>query len=181
MKKIKRMSKKRIVLVLILACGLFLGLTFRTGYLQIVKGDWLSTKAIDQQTREIPIEPKRGTIYDRNMKEIAVSVTKYTVWCKPVEVKDKEGAAKQVAEILEKEYEDVYESISKKNMALVKVQRWIDDEKATKIREAKISGIWVAEDNQRYYPCGLGVWSCGMAGGAVVWASSPSCWWASGP
>ena len=37
-------------------------------------------------------------------------------------------------------------------MALVKVQRWIDDEKASKIREAKISGIWVAEDNQRYYP-----------------------------
>ena len=72
MKKIKRMSKKRLVLVLILACGLFFALTFRTGYLQIIKGDWLSTKAIDQQTREIPIEPKRGTIYDRNMKEIFV-------------------------------------------------------------------------------------------------------------
>ena len=154
MKKIKRMSKKRLVLVLILACGLFFALTFRTGYLQIIKGDWLSTKAIDQQTREIPIEPKRGTIYDRNMKEIAVSITKYTVWCKPVEVKDKEAAAKQVAEILGKEYDDVYKSISKKNMALVKVQRWIDDEKASKIREAKISGIWVAEDNQRYYPYG---------------------------
>ena len=101
MKKIKRMSKKRLVLVLILACGLFLALTFRTGYLQIIKGDWLSTKAIDQQTREIPIEPKRGTIYDRNMKEIAVSITKYTVWCKPVEVKDKEVAANKLSEILE--------------------------------------------------------------------------------
>ena len=27
------------------------------------------------------------------MKELAVSVTKYTVWAKPVEVKDKEAAA----------------------------------------------------------------------------------------
>ena len=70
MKKIKRMSKKRMVLVLVLACVLFLGLTFRTGYLQIVKGDWLSTKAIDQQTREIPIEPKRGTIYDATGKNV---------------------------------------------------------------------------------------------------------------
>ena len=154
MKKVKRVSKKRLVLVLILACGLFLGLTFRTGYLQIVKGDWLSTEALDQQTREIPIEPKRGTIYDRNMKEVAVSVTKYTVWCKPVEVKDKEVAAKEVAKILGKEYEDVYKSVSKKNMALVKIQRWIDDDKATQIREAKIPGIWVAEDNQRSYPYG---------------------------
>ena len=153
-KKIKRISKKRLVLVLILACALFLGLTVRTGYLQLVKGDWLSTKATDQQTREIPIEPKRGTIYDKNMKELAVSVTKYTVWCKPVEVKDKEDSAKKVSEILDKDYEDVYKLVNKKNMALVKIERWIDDDKATKIREAKISGIWVAEDNQRYYPYG---------------------------
>ena len=153
-KKIKRISKKRLVLVLMLACALFLGLTVRTGYLQLVKGDWLSTKATDQQTREIPIEPKRGTIYDKNMKELAVSVTKYTVWCKPVEVKDKEDSAKKVSEILDKDYEDVYKLVNKKNMALVKIERWIDDDKATKIREAKISGIWVAEDNQRYYPYG---------------------------
>jgi len=153
-KKIKRISKKRLVLVLILACALFLGLTVRTGYLQLVKGEWLSTKATDQQTREIPIEPKRGTIYDKNMKELAVSVTKYTVWCKPVEVKDKEESAKKVSEILDKEYDDVYKLVNKKNMALVKIERWIDDDKATKIREAKVSGIWVAEDNQRYYPYG---------------------------
>lgn len=153
-KKIKRVSKKRLVIVLVLACALFLGLTLRTGYLQLIKGDWLSTKATDQQTREIPIEPKRGTIYDKNMKELAVSVTKYTVWCKPVEVKDKDEAAKKVSQILGKEQKDIQKLVSKKNMALVKIERWIDDDKATKIREAKISGIWVAEDNQRYYPYG---------------------------
>lgn len=120
----------------------------------MIKGNWLSTKALEQQTRDIPIEPKRGTIYDKNMKELAVSVTKYTVWCKPVEVKNKKETAKKVSEILEKEYDDIYKSINKKNMALVKVQRWIDDEKATKIRDAKLAGIWVAEDNQRYYPYG---------------------------
>ena len=153
-KKIKGVSKKRLVLVLVLACALFLGLIMRTGYLQLIKGEWLSTKATDQQTREIPIEPKRGTIYDKNMKELAVSVTKYTVWCKPVEVKNKEEAAKSISKILEKEYDDIFKLVNKKNMALVKIERWIDDDKATKIREAKIPGIWVAEDNQRYYPYG---------------------------
>ncbi|SHG77542.1 stage V sporulation protein D (sporulation-specific penicillin-binding protein) [Asaccharospora irregularis DSM 2635] len=142
------------VLLLILACSLFLALIIRIGYIQLIKGNWLNTRALEQQTRDIPIEPKRGTIYDKNMKELAVSVTKYTVWCKPVEVKDKEKAAKEVAEILEEDYEKVYKSINKKNMALVKVKRWIEDDKATKIRDAKLSGIWVAEDNQRYYPYG---------------------------
>ncbi|MBG0219052.1 stage V sporulation protein D [Clostridioides difficile] len=154
MRKVKRISKKRLVLVLILACALFFCLVIRTGYLQLMKGNWLSTKALEQQTRDIPIEPKRGTIYDRNMKELAVSVTKYTVWCKPVEVEDKKEAAEKVAEILDEDYKDIYALISKKNMALVKVKRWIDDDKASRIRDAKLSGIWVAEDNQRYYPYG---------------------------
>ncbi|MBP3928549.1 MAG: stage V sporulation protein D [Peptostreptococcaceae bacterium] len=154
MSRIKRLSKKRLVVVLILACIVFTGLIFRTGYLQLIKGDWLTEKALDQQTRDIPIEPKRGTIYDRNMKELAVSVTKYTVWAKPVEVKDKEAAAKELAPMLGEEYEDVLKLLKKKNMALVRIKRWVDDDVSEKIRDAKLSGIWVAEDNQRYYPYG---------------------------
>ncbi|MBX9180888.1 stage V sporulation protein D [Paeniclostridium sordellii] len=154
MSKIKRVSKKRLVAVLIMACCVFFMLIFRTGYLQIVKGDWLTAKALDQQTRDIPIEPKRGTIYDKNMKELAVSVTKYTIWAKPVEVKDKEKAAKVISNLIDEEHEEVLKLLKKKNMALVKVKRWIDDETAEKIREAKLPGIWVAEDNQRYYPYG---------------------------
>lgn len=153
-KKIKIMSKKRIVIVLVLCCILFFLLVTRTAYLQLIKGDWLSTKAIEQQTREVPIPAKRGTIYDKNMKELAVSITKYTVWCKPVEVEDKELAIKKLSEILEKDEKEISELVNKKNMALVKIERWIEDEKATKIREAKIPGIWVAEDNKRYYPYG---------------------------
>lgn len=154
MSKIKRISKKRLVAVLIMACCVFFMLIFRTGYLQIVKGDWLTAKALDQQTRDIPIEPKRGTIYDKNMKELAVSVTKYTIWAKPVEIKDKEKAAKVISNLIDEEHEEVLKLLKKKNMALVKVKRWIDDETAEKIREAKLPGIWVAEDNQRYYPYG---------------------------
>ncbi len=153
-RKIKGMSKKRIVIILVSSCGLFFGLTARTAYLQIIKGNWLSEKAIEQQTREVPIPAKRGTIYDRNMKELAVSATKYTVWCKPVEVENKEKASKVLSDILDKDEKEIAELVGKKNMALVKIERWIDDEKAGKIREAKIPGIWVAEDNQRYYPYG---------------------------
>lgn len=152
--KIKINSRKRLVIVMVLACSLFLGLIFRIGYLQLIKGEWLSTKASEQQTREIPIEAKRGTIYDTNMKELAVSVTKYTVWCKPVEVKDAKKTSEELAKILDEEYDDIYKKVNKTSMALVKVKRWIDDDTADKITKAGLSGIWVAEDNQRYYPYG---------------------------
>lgn len=152
--KIKINSKKRLVIVMVLACSLFLCLIFRIGYLQLIKGEWLSTKAAEQQTREIPIEAKRGTIYDTNMKELAVSVTKYTVWCKPVEVKDAKKTSEQLSKILDEDYDDIYKKVNKKKMALVKVKKWIDDKTANKVTKAGLSGIWVAEDNQRYYPYG---------------------------
>ena len=152
--KIKINSKKRLFIVMVLACSLFLCLIFRIGYLQLIKGEWLSTKAAEQQTREIPIEAKRGTIYDTNMKELAVSVTKYTVWCKPVEVKDAKKTSEQLSKILDEDYDDIYKKVNKKKMALVKVKRWIDDKTANKVTKAGLSGIWVAEDNQRYYPYG---------------------------
>ena len=49
--KIKINSKKRLVVVMVMACSLFLCLIFRIGYLQLIKGEWLSTKASEQQTR----------------------------------------------------------------------------------------------------------------------------------
>ena len=40
------------------------------------------------------------------MKEMAVSVTKYTIWGKPGEVKDKKEAAKKISEIVkDKDYD----------------------------------------------------------------------------
>lgn len=155
MKKIKIKSRKRLVLVLVSACALFLVLIIRTCYLQLVKGQWLTTKASEQQTREIPIESKRGTIYDRNMKSLAVSVTKYTIWCKPVEVKDKEKTAKKIAEIVkDKDYEEILKLLSKTNQALVRIQRWVDDDVADKIQNESLPGIWISEDPKRYYPYG---------------------------
>ena len=88
------------------------------------------------------------------MKELAVSVTKYTVWCKPVEVKDAKKTSEQLSKILDEDYDDIYKKVNKKKMALVKVKRWIDDKTANKVTKAGLSGIWVAEDNQRYYPYG---------------------------
>jgi stage V sporulation protein D (sporulation-specific penicillin-binding protein) len=118
-----------------------------------VKGDWLREKALSQQTRDIPVEAKRGTIYDRKGKELAVSITKNTVWAKPSEIKDKRETAKVLAKILDEDESETYKKLSK-NMALVRIKRWVDDDKAVQIRKFKIKGIWIAEDNKRYYPYG---------------------------
>ena len=68
-------SKKNLILILGLIFICMLLLCLRLGWIQIVKGDELSDKAIQQQTRDTPVEAERGVIYDTNGNELAVSVT----------------------------------------------------------------------------------------------------------
>ncbi|MEG2044446.1 MAG: penicillin-binding transpeptidase domain-containing protein, partial [Clostridia bacterium] len=122
-------------------------------------------KAIEQQTRDVTIAPKRGTIYDRNGKELAVSATAYMVYINPQSIKDGETETREqkiekistkLAEILGTPKEDLLASCNKKTYYDV-VARRIEQEKADAIlafaKENKYGSIIsVAEDPKRYYP-----------------------------
>ncbi|WP_432409455.1 stage V sporulation protein D [Wukongibacter sp. M2B1] len=146
-------NKKRLIVALFCICLVFFGLIFRLGWIQVVNGEKLRMLAVQQQTRDVPITARRGTIYDRNGKELAVSVTTFTVWATPSEIKSKEVAAKSLSDILELEEEEVLKVISQKR-ALVKVAKWIDKDKANAIVKEKLRGIQVAQDFKRFYPYG---------------------------
>jgi len=146
-------NRKRLIFALFSICLVFFGLIFRLGWIQIVNGEKLRMLAVQQQTRDVPITARRGTIYDRNGKELAVSVTTFTVWATPSEIKSKEVVAKSLAEILELDEETVFNDISQ-NKALVQIARWIDKDKANAIVKEKLKGIQVAQDYKRFYPYG---------------------------
>ena len=139
------------------------GLIFRVGWIQVVAGDRYAKLAVEQQTMDTPIPAKRGVIYDRNGKEMAISAVTNTIWARPGDVKsarsEEEGLAKQqmtakaLAEILEMDETEVLEIISAPK-SLVRVAKYVDKEKADRIREARLPGISVAEDVKRYYPIG---------------------------
>lgn len=146
-------NKKRLIVALFAVCLVFFGLIVRLGWIQIVNGEKLRMMAVRQQTRDIPITAKRGTVYDRNGKELAVSVTTFTVWATPAEIKSKEVVAKSLAGILELEEEKVLEEISQKK-GYVRVAKWIEKDKANEIIQEKLKGIRVAQDYKRFYPYG---------------------------
>ena len=80
--------------------------------IQLIDYKKYQAKAMEQQTRDSIITPKRGVIYDRNMKELAVSATAETVFISPAEIEDEEMAekvAKALSETLEVEYDSVIE------------------------------------------------------------------------
>ncbi|AFS78307.1 sporulation specific penicillin-binding protein [Gottschalkia acidurici 9a] len=146
-------NKKRLVASLLFVLTLVFLLIIRTGYIQIVKGEEYKKKALGQWTRGVPVRPKRGIIYDRNGKKLAVSVSKETIWCRPAEVKkgNERKVAKELAQILDLDEEEVYKKVTSKQN-LVKIKQWVEKEETEKIMSAKLSGIEIAQDNKRYYP-----------------------------
>ncbi|MGI5949057.1 penicillin-binding transpeptidase domain-containing protein [Peptoniphilus sp.] len=75
-----RKSNKSIFLFFIVLALLFAALIFRLFYIQIVQSDELTISALNQLTRTEVINSKRGTIYDRNKKELAVNVTRTNIF-----------------------------------------------------------------------------------------------------
>ncbi len=156
-------NKRRLVFVFIISCILCTGLAFRVGWIQVVASERYAKLAVEQQTRDIPIPAKRGVIYDRNGKELAVSAVTNSIWARPGVVKDaktpekaqenQERTAAKLAEILGMDKDEILKIISQ-NRSLVKIAKYVDKEKADQIRAEELKGIEIAEDVKRYYPMG---------------------------
>ena len=146
-------SKTRLKMALILSIILVIALLFRLAYLQIYISEDLKKGALEQWTKSIDIKAKRGIIYDRKGKKLAVSINAFTIYAYPADIKDAHETAKKLGEILDIDEELVYEKITKKQSS-VKIKQWISREEATELRKLRLSGISVVDDNKRYYPNG---------------------------
>ena len=132
-----------------------IGLVLRLGFLQIVRGEELKKGALNQWTRGIPIKSKRGIIYDKNGKKLAVSVSSSTVWAIPAEIKAEKAKyiAEEVSRVLELDEEETYKKITKK-VSNERIKQWITKEEVIELRKLNLPGIDIVDDSKRYYPYG---------------------------
>ena len=156
MKNISR--KRRMIYLLMIAVILFTLLIIRIFWLQFISGDELQTLAYEQQTLDRKVNPRRGTIYDSNMTELAVSSTVYTITVNPtnIEEKNKEIIAKKICEIFDLDYEKILKRI-KKRSSIETIVRKEEKENVDKLNEWLVQnnlskGINIDEDTKRYYP-----------------------------
>ncbi len=148
--------KNRTIVTLALSLSVFCVLVICLAYRMIYKGEEYQKMAIEQQTYDSRINAKRGTIYDRNGKALAVSATVEQISVDPAVVKEKgkvEETARVLSEILDMEYDDVYKKVNA-DVRYNLIARQVEKEVADKIREAKLSGVNISEDTKRYYPYG---------------------------
>ncbi|MEQ8200142.1 MAG: stage V sporulation protein D [Syntrophomonadaceae bacterium] len=136
-----------------IAFGLLGGRIF---WVQFVKGAELSEKATQNRMRDVPVESKRGIIYDRNGHELAISISADSVYAIPAEVKrsqKQQETAQKLSQVLGLDQDNTIKRITA-NSSFEWIKRQISPEQAQQIRDMKLPGIDLTEESRRFYPKG---------------------------
>lgn len=144
--------RKRLLAVLIAIAFLFLLIFTRFFYVQVISGEPLRYRALDQWTREIPVVAERGRILDRNGSVLAGNITSYTVFARPNAVEDIQKTAEILSEIFSLDEDDLYEKISSSKVSELTIVRRAGADLTEKLEKYDLPGVYYARDNTRTYP-----------------------------
>ena len=134
-------------------------LGLRLVWLQVVRhGDFVE-RAARQQQRTFEIAPRRGVLYDRNLKELAMTVHVDSIYAVPSELGENRGSAADIlARIVHSDSRDNFTSEhqmlarfnASRNFAWV--ARRVDAETANRVRELNLKGVYFQKEFKRFYP-----------------------------
>lgn len=140
---------------IIILCGatLILGRYF---YLQVINHQKLLASAEAEHTFDTILKPQRGEIFiqDKSGEKYAVAINKqlFTLYAIPAQVKDKEGAAKFLADILKIDQAKLYSKLNSSSKAAYLVAKNISVATMSAILNKKIEGTYNEENDFREYP-----------------------------
>jgi cell division protein FtsI (penicillin-binding protein 3) len=123
----------------------------RLVFLQIFSYGKFVKQAGHQQQRAIPLAAKRGVIYDRAGRELAMSVLVDSAFAVPTEVKDLPTAVSLITRITGDDY-NVVLADCRAHKTFCWVARKADDETIERINSLKLQGIHFQKEPKRFYP-----------------------------
>ncbi len=150
-----RRANKRLAWIFGLALVFLLVLLGRAFYIQVVAAAGLKAQATTQDQRTVELAAPRGSIFDRNGDQLAVSMPTATIYATPYQVKDTERAsiAEQLSKILAIPQDELLAKLSGTG-GFVYLARKVDTALGDQVRALKLPGIGVLTEDKRVYPKG---------------------------
>jgi cell division protein FtsI (penicillin-binding protein 3) len=145
---------RRIGLCTALIVIVFAVLAVRVAQLQVVSGDHYKAMALAQRLRTIPLEPERGSIFDRNGADLATSVEVSSVYADPTLVTDPALYASKLAPVVGVDQTTLYNRLADRSHHFEYIARRVDDNIARAVRELRLPGVSFVPELQREYPAG---------------------------
>lgn len=158
----KMMLSRTLFLMAVCGIAAFLVLLGKLYKIQILDHERYEIAAIDQQVRETALDSGRGTIYDRNMKILAMSATVDTIYISPAEIvmyeEDPVFIAQNLSRILNVDYSKILDMTGDTKSWYKTVARRVEQDISDQVREFKnefnLKGVKIETDSKRYYPYG---------------------------
>ncbi|RHW39739.1 stage V sporulation protein D [Lysinibacillus yapensis] len=156
MKWISAISKKRLKLIIYGFILFGIAVLIRLFYVQVIQHDKLTELAKQNWDREIPFASERGEIVDRNGEILVTNKLAPTLYFMPAQNDDIEGAANQIASVLNLDAQKLYEKMNTRAylVKLAPEAKNISYEQAVQIQGLKIDGLYSGVDYVRHYPFG---------------------------
>jgi cell division protein FtsI (penicillin-binding protein 3) len=123
----------------------------RLAYLQLFRHTEYMARAQRQQQRVIEITPKRGSIFDRNMHPLAMSIPVDSAFAVPAELADEQLAARLLSGVLGIP-RDALETRLESSRSFVWIARKLPPDKAEAVAALNLKGVYFQKENQRIYP-----------------------------
>ena len=129
--------------------------------LQIVDHKEYLERAEKEQQRTFEVAPRRGVLYDRNLRELAMTVQVESIYADPSEIENKAAAAQTLAGLDHTDADDGRNSESeiaeRRNAGhnFAWIARRVTPDVATAVRNLNMKGIYFQKEFQRFYPDNL--------------------------
>ncbi len=146
-----RAHKNRLNLIFFLFISLLTFLLIRIGYLQLALAHNFARLAKKQHTAVIELRPKRGTIYDRNMRPLAVSLNLDSVYANARQTLDKRDVARLLSPLLNASENFLYERLSR-DKGFVWLKRKLTPTESARVKALHLKGIEFVKEPKRFYP-----------------------------
>ena len=129
-------------------------------WLQIARHKEFQDKAQKQQQHTFEVAPRRGVLYDRNLRELAMTVLADSIYAVPQEIddKDKKATVHALAEAVHVSAEDNWTSedqIAERvnaSRGFAWIARRVTPEVAAKVKALNLKGVYPQKEFQRFYP-----------------------------
>jgi cell division protein FtsI/penicillin-binding protein 2 len=146
---------RRLGLLFAAFVGLLALVLVRAAWVQGINGGKLAAEAQSQQVENVVVPGSRGTIRDRDGKELAVSEDAVTVFATPYQVEDPAATAHKLAKVIDGSSDsDILASLADRSSGFAYVARKVDLAAAQQIQELDLPGIGMLPDSRRIYPQG---------------------------
>ena len=141
---------------------LFLAVMVKVAYTQTVDPDGYSAAGVAQRLDRDVIPAPRGSILDRQGRELALSIPQQTAWADPRDIIDPLATAQRIAAVLDArpgaqstDVAALATKLSATDSRFAYVARQLDDSVAAQVAALELPGIYLLEEPHRFQSSGI--------------------------